>query len=276
MSWPIQAARLAGGLRLPYVEQGVRGGVPVLLLHGATDSWRSFEPLLALLPPALHVFALTQRGHGGADGAVSLRGADFADDIVAFMDALRLDRAVLVGHSMGASNAMRCAQRHPARVLALVLESAFYDLADNPVLADFHCTAITALADPIAPEFVRDFQSTCVARPVSAALLDTMVAESLKVPAGVWRALFGGFMAGDFAVDHAAIRAPTLILWGDQDAFAPRADQERLRVAITGARWSCHTGSGHSLHWEEPARFAGAVVDFIRRVTTCPQREYTA
>lgn len=144
MSRRHQTAQLANGLRLEYVEQGARGGMPVVLLHGVTDSWRSFAPLL---PDWLHVFALTQRGHGDGAAAATHNGADFADDIVAFMDACGLERVVLVGHSMGASNAMRCAQRHPQRVLALVLEGPFFDFRDNPVLAAFVRDEIAALAD---------------------------------------------------------------------------------------------------------------------------------
>ena len=62
----VKAAELRGGLRIPYVEHGDRTGTPVLMLHGYTDSWRSFEPLLRHLPPGLRAIAPSQRGHGDA------------------------------------------------------------------------------------------------------------------------------------------------------------------------------------------------------------------
>ena len=57
---------LSTGVRIEYVEQGnaEADGVPVIFLHGVTDSWRSFERVLPLLPPSIHAFALSQRGHG--------------------------------------------------------------------------------------------------------------------------------------------------------------------------------------------------------------------
>jgi len=58
---------LSTGVTLPYVEQGDPGGVPVVLLHGYSDSWRSWELLLAEPPDDVHAFAITQRGHGDAD-----------------------------------------------------------------------------------------------------------------------------------------------------------------------------------------------------------------
>src|SRR5688572_17327432 len=63
----IQFVELSTNVRLEYVEQGDPAGVPVICLHGSTDSWHSFEPVLPLLPASLHVFSLTQRGHGDSD-----------------------------------------------------------------------------------------------------------------------------------------------------------------------------------------------------------------
>jgi pimeloyl-ACP methyl ester carboxylesterase len=60
-------ASLRGGLRLEYVEQGDRNGLPVVLLHGYTDSWHSYERVPPYLPRNLRVFAISQRGHGDSD-----------------------------------------------------------------------------------------------------------------------------------------------------------------------------------------------------------------
>ena len=98
----IQSVELPTGVRLPYVEQGDLTGVPVLLLHGYTDSWRSWDLVLPHLPDSIHAFALTQRGHGNADRPASgYRPHDFATDAAAFIDALDLGDVVIVGHSKG-------------------------------------------------------------------------------------------------------------------------------------------------------------------------------
>src|SRR5262245_142089 len=117
----IKSVELPGAVRLPYVEQGDPSGVPLLFLHGVTDSWHSFEPVLPHLSPSIHAFALTQRGHGDAGRPASgYRARDFAADVAAFLDALALGPTVIVGHSMGSTNAQRFAIDHPERTRALV------------------------------------------------------------------------------------------------------------------------------------------------------------
>jgi pimeloyl-ACP methyl ester carboxylesterase len=65
-----QYVRLRNGLLLEYVEQGPRGGETLLLLHGITDSWRSYEPVLPFLRHR-HVISVSVRGHGGSDKAIA-------------------------------------------------------------------------------------------------------------------------------------------------------------------------------------------------------------
>ena len=257
-----RTVELPGPLTLPYVEQGDPTGVPVVLLHGVTDSWRSFEPVLPHLPPSIRAFALTQRGHGDADRPAGYRTRDFAADIAAFVDTLGLGRVVIVGHSMGATNGQRFAIDHPERTLALVLAASFPSYRDNPVVTELWESGMSTLTDPIDPVFVREFQESTLARPVSPALLDTVVAESLKVPARVWRAAFAGFLEDDCLDDLGKISAPTLLLWGTRDALCSRGDEDALLQAIPGSRLVAYEGAGHALHWEEPERFAADVAAF--------------
>ena len=95
------------------------------------------------------------------------------------------------------------------------------------------------------------------------AFLDTVVRETLKVPARVWRASFAGFFEDDFAAELGRIAAPTLVLWGDRDGLARRADQEVLLAGIAGSRLKIYEGTGHALHWEEPERFAAELTAFV-------------
>ena len=111
----ITAARvtLDTGVTLEYAERGPRDAAAVILLHGVTDSWRSFEPLMAHLPADLRVLAMTQRGHGGSSRPDDYRYAALAADVAGFMDALGVRRAVIAGHSMGSLVALRFAIDHP-------------------------------------------------------------------------------------------------------------------------------------------------------------------
>src|SRR5574341_1788925 len=157
----IRSVELPSGVRLQYVEQGDSRGVPVLFLHGVTDSWRSFERVLPYLPKSIHAFALTQRGHGDADRpATGYRTRDFAADVAAFMDALGLERAIIVGHSMGSTNAMRFAIDYPERTLGLVLVGSFATYRGNPAVLEFWETAVSRLTDSVDPGFAREFQQS--------------------------------------------------------------------------------------------------------------------
>jgi non-heme chloroperoxidase len=127
---------------------------------------------------------------------------------------------------------------------------------------EFWDTVVSVLADPIDPNLVREFQRSTLARPVPAAFFETVVQESLKVPARVWKATFTTFLREDWSGELGKIAAPTLIVWGDQDAFCPRTDQDMLRAAITDSRLLVYSGAGHDPHWEEPGRFAADLTAF--------------
>src|SRR3712207_6289457 len=114
--------RLQTGLQVQYAEQGDPTGQAIIFLHGYSDSWYSFSRVLPLLSPTYHAFALTQRGHGDSEKpACCYTVDDFAADVAAFMDAVGIDEATIVGASTGALFAQRVALSYPRRVIRLVL-----------------------------------------------------------------------------------------------------------------------------------------------------------
>lgn len=265
-----RVATLPDGMRLEYVEQGPEDGVPVIFLHGVTDSWRSFEPVLRRLPPSMRAFALSQRGHGGSSHpATGYRYRDFSEDVRGFMDAMGLSSAVIVGHSMGSLVAQRLAVDHPDRIRGLVLVGAFATIHGNQGIADFVETTIRPLTDPIPPDFAREWQESTTARPIDPGLLDTVVRETLKVPARVWHQTFDGFLATpDFSGDLRRVAAPALVVWGDQDTYASRGDQDVLAAAIPVVRRVTLEGVGHAVHWEVPDRFVAELLRFVEGVAS--------
>ena len=256
---------LSTGVRMEYVEQGPVDGVPLVFLHGVTDSWHSFERVLPLLPPGIHAFAVSQRGHGDSSRPASgYRFTDLSEDLLAFMDAMRLPRAIITGHSMGASVAQRFVIDHPDRVSGIVLMAAFSDF-DDPGIADFVASSIAPLTDPIAPAFAQEWQQSTLAQEMAPDHFDTIVTETLKVPARIWREVFDGFLkTPPFTNQLARVSVPTLLMWGDRDTYASRAAQDRLLEAIPHARLITYDGFGHALHWGNPARITGDLVTFAQ------------
>jgi non-heme chloroperoxidase len=265
----VKSVKLPNQVKLQYVEQGDPSGTPVLLLHGITDSWHSFELVLPHLPESIHAFALSQRGHGDADRPVAgYRPQDFAADLAAFMDALDLGSVVIAGHSMGSSIAQRFALDYPERTLGLVLVGSVTTWRGHPDFVELWDSVVSTLTDPIDPGFVLEFQESTLAQPVPPAFLETIVQESLKLPARVWKAaLLEGLLEADFSGELEKIKAPTLIVWGDQDTLTG-SEQEALAATIAGSQLMVYPGAGHGLHWEEPARFAADLVTFTEKVRT--------
>lgn len=257
----IGQVRLPTGLGLELAQRG--SGRPVIFLHGYTDSWYSHNGVLEALPADVHAIAPSQRGHGGSDkpgSGYAMR--DFAHDVVALMNSLGIDRAPIVGHSMGSLIAQELALTFPERVSALVLNGSA-TTGDSDVLRGF-LAETRRLADPIDRSFVAAFQSGTCAQPLGQAMdLERAIDESMKMPAHAWVAALEGILAYHPPRPLEEIACPTLIVWGDKDEIFLRPEQEMLLARIPGARIDVYQGAGHAPHWEEPERFTREVMAFL-------------
>jgi non-heme chloroperoxidase len=257
--------RLPTGVRLHYAEQGDAAGPAVIMLHGYSDSWFSFSRILPLFPASYRVYALDQRGHGDSEQpAGGYAPHDLAADVIAFMDAKGIERATVVGHSMGSLVAQQVALAAPERVQRLVLLGAMTTVRNMPGIDEF-AQAIDSLRDPVPEAFAREFQVSTIHRPVPPDFMDRMVAGSLKVPARVWRALMTDMLATDAPVALGAHRIPTLILWGDRDAYCTRAEQDALVRMLGTATLTVYPETGHNPHWERPDDVVRDLVAFLGR-----------
>jgi pimeloyl-ACP methyl ester carboxylesterase len=261
----IKSVELSSQVKLLYAEQGDPTGIPLLLLHGYADSWRSFELVLPYLPDSVRTIALSQRGHGDASRPPEgYRPHDFAADLAEFMDILQLESSVIAGGSSGGFAARRFAVDYPERTLGLILLGSPFTLHDKPGVLELWESTISKLTDPVDPRFVRDFQESTHVRPVPENFLHTVVNESLKVPARVWRSTLEGLLEDDSSESLARIKAPTLILWGDQDTVVPLSDQEKLTAEIESSRLVVYPDVGHAIYWEEPSQVASDIGVFIK------------
>jgi non-heme chloroperoxidase len=256
---------LSTGVRLHYAERGDSTGEAIVFLHGYSDSWYSFSRVLPLLSLSYHAFALTQRGHGDSGKPqCCYTPDDFAADVDAFMDALGLEEATVVGASTGALFAQRAALSYPRRVGRLVLIGA-QTPANEAVMGLVE--EVRALEDPVPPEFVRGFQESTIYQPVPQEFVDTVVSESLKLPARVWHDYLEQAVLSidrDYVVELGEIGVPTLVLWGEQDPLFPREEQERLAAAIPGATLKVYPETGHAVHWDRPEWVVRDLEEFMK------------
>jgi pimeloyl-ACP methyl ester carboxylesterase len=258
-----QSIRLLNGLTLHYVEQGPANAVPVILLHGFPDSLLSYEPVLAHLPISIRAIALSQRGFGNSDKPTAgYHPRELAADLADFMRQRAIPRAVLVGHSMGALVARSFALDFPDRVAGLALIGAFKTQGDNAELAEL-IEALDQMDDPIDLGLVRAVQASTLAKPVEEEFFATVVAEGARLPLGIWRAAMKEIAAYDDFAELSRIAAPTILYWGEGDGFSTYEQQQELASEIPGAELRVYAGAGHSLHWEEPRRFATDLAKFV-------------
>jgi non-heme chloroperoxidase len=253
------------GLPLDAVEYGQRSAPPLVLLHGLTDSWRAFLPLIALLSDSFRVVALTLRGHG--DSPKPAAGYDIAtltSDVEAALDVLGCGPALVVGHSLGSVCAQRLAVDRPDLVAGLVLIGAFVNPSANAIVQALWEESFSTLADPLDPLFGQAWQESASSADLPAAFMAGVVEESLKVPAHVWRAGLRGLLDIDLTAEVARIKAPVLGISGGDDAIC--ADEARhLQATLPLGKHATLPGMGHSPHWQDPQAVAAMIVQFMQQ-----------
>lgn len=266
-----QRIELLTGINMSYVEVGEPGGQTVLLLHGYTDTRRSFQDTiahLARLRPDLRLIACDLRGHGTTSmpPAGAHRHApecafgigDFAADTLAFMDAKQIRRAHLVGHSLGSFIAQEITLTRRERVGQLVLIGSAAKTAGNPVIEHMVLgeliegawrRALEARglsfpqdvyeltprdADPDAEAWLlTNWLSEPLAPPD---LLARIVQETASTRLGTWIGVARAVGAIDNCERLRRLTAPTLVLWATQDAICrERPEQEELLSSLKAA-----------------------------------------
>jgi len=124
--------------------------------------------------------------------------------------------------------------------------------------------AVLDLRDPVPTAFAREFQASTAYAALPEAFFERIVAESLKLPARLWREVFEGLLAYDDAGQLARLTTPTLLMWGERDALFPGEDQDRLVTAIRGARLRTYRDTDHCPNWECPEQVAAELQSFRR------------
>ena len=112
------------------------------------------------------------------------------------------------------------------------------------------------LTDPVSPDFAREFQVSTSSPSLPKEFIDTVVSESLKLPAYVWKKALSGVVAKDYSAELRKINIPVTIFWGEKETVFLRDEQEKLTKGLPNSRLVVYPNSGHAPHWEEPEKFA--------------------
>jgi len=217
-----------GGTDLYYIEEG--RGQPLVFLHGMSSCAEAWFQQFAFFRGRYRVIAYDSVNHGHS--ANSPRGQeepDRADELQGFLEALGIERPVLIGNSMGGNTILRWAVRHPDRAAALVV-------AGMGILTE---GAIREVA-PLDPETL--FLPTG----------DSFTAEFIRREPRLYEPRVG------------AIRLPMLIVVGGRDRLRPNA--ERLHELVPHAAYHVIEGAPHNAYYERAAEFNDLVDGFLARV----------
>lgn len=263
-----------GGHRLRYVRKG--SGPAVVLVHGFGSSLYTWKDVIPGLCADHDVVALDLPGFGLSDQPADLTVEDLPRAVVGLMDHLQLRSAALVGNSMGGAAAALAAARHPERTRALVLvDAAGFNMgpAQRPRFVGVAMSPAGALLARLPGKRLL----------VELVLADVLHDRRLLTPERVAEYLQsarrpGGFagvqslgasLASRYGVVQDAladVRAPTLVVWGREDAWIPLADAARFAAAIAGARQVTIDDAGHLPQEERPQELLRVLREFLGEV----------
>jgi pimeloyl-ACP methyl ester carboxylesterase len=264
------------GSRVNYVEVG--SGPPLVFVHGLAGCWQNWLENIPHFARTHRVIAVDLAGFGESElprEEISIPG--YGGFIDAFLGEVGVERAVVVGNSMGGFISAETAITHPSRVEKLVL----VDAAGGPTLREWHdrhgawFTRTARLFQPAAAaSFAR--RKALVRRPGLRKLLlykiaahpDRLAPElCYEVASGAGKpGFFDALMAlidYDFWERIPEIACPTLIVWGRNDEIVPVADAFEYEALIPNARTVIFEDTGHVPMLERPAAFNRVLESFI-------------
>lgn len=260
---------LKTGITMKYVEAGKADGIPVVLLHGYTDTSRSFQRMieeLLRINDGFRIITPDLRGHGETsmptdkpclEAPESCFAPEWlAQDVIDLLDQLNIKKANVVGHSMGSVVAQTMALQHPSRVERMVLIGTFVYAKENPAVHEFLINGLLentwksmltqsnpdfrwpADAYGIKPsdlgEAVKTFiKENWVTEPCAdPEYLAAIGAETVQTPLGAWIGCIRALGTLDNRKAIEKVNAPTLIIWATQDVLVPAEDQEHVKSAF--------------------------------------------
>jgi esterase len=250
-------------MRLNHIDTG--SGPPVVLLHGLFGNARNFGSVQRTLTPLFRVIAMDTRNHGGSPHAPGMRYADLAGDVLETLDSLGIERAAVIGHSMGGKTAMTIAltaQDRVARVLVADIAPVAYRHENESVAA-----AMRAI--PLRPGLTRAEAEAALEHAVPISAVRTFLIQNLRFgPRPEWRIGLEEIAAAvadleGWETSGGTYSGPALFLSGAHSDYIRPEHRPIIRALFPIARFVSVKNAGHWLHADNPAGFLSVVEAFL-------------
>ena len=244
-------------------------GVPFLFVHGGLGGGRGSalfrQHHMPVLAQHVRVIAFDRRAAGLSEtptAGYSFGG--FVADIVALLDHLGHERAVLMGTSAGGPQVLQCALTHPERVMALVLSSTATQTVHVP-------PALASLVTFLGTEGLTHLQSMLARHDTTTPAQATAPPSPMEPFSGVLQTYLAYHLHGDpIAARLGEITVPALILHGTADEEVPFVEAERLYAGLSTSSLIPFVGGGHSLLVTHAEPYRQAIIDFLHALALAP------
>lgn len=252
------------GAKIRYVEAGDATKPKVILLHGLGSSAESWQFNVAFLAKAYHVIAPDQVGFGKSDKpALAYRIGTFVDFFDKFLSELKIEKASLVGNSLGGWVAASYALKYPNKVEKVVL----VDAAGFAPPKDFDLRVLQGLnpstRDQVRATFKLVFYNQAL---ITDSVVDAAITQRVLTGDGnTIQAITESVIRGEDFLDNQLqnLKKPTLIIWGKQDGLITVDNGERFNREIAGSQIIVFDKCGHVPQIEKALDFNQAVLKFL-------------
>ena len=256
---------LSTGIQMKYREAGNPDGRTILLIHGYTDTSRSFEKVMEELlekDPNLRLIAPDLRGHGESSmptpsNSNAFEISDITEDLLDFMKLKNISKVDLVGHSMGSVIAQEIALKHPKKVVSLTMIGALMNGKKNSAIQDFLMPELIGKWEQqlrgrfgtdwkiksysLTPKDLGEEATTFLKEnwvtdaDSNPSLLKTIYLETIEIPLATWIGALKALSEVDNSQRMKKLKVPTLIIWGSGDDLTTKLDQDRLLSSCEAA-----------------------------------------
>jgi len=258
------------GIGIEYTVQGVRAGIPIVLIHGFPFSKEMWIPQTDVLARDSYVVTYDVRGHGKSDvGDAQYTLELFVDDLFALLDHLRIAHVVVVGLSMGGYIALRAIERDAGRFRGLVLCDTKSEADNNDgkirrmtQIRSIKSHGLKSIVDGLLSSIF--YEKTFEHNPRAVDTIRTTIMNTDPL------AVSGTALALAARTDTTSalytISVPTLILVGMHDTIAPPSAANAMKGKIPNAVLHLINNAGHMSNLENPEEFNSYLLEYLKKL----------